>query len=359
MDKMANQKDHNAEVAAEGKYEVTLDGDHASVKAGPLGLDIGTSRIVVADGSNGAPNRAELNAFVSVPYSDMVENVLKQRSMVYHRNNGHMFVYGNDSDFFASFLNTKARRPMESGVLNAREEMSLDIIQAIIKRLVPRVSKGELICFSVPGKGASASGNLVYHEGTLKKFIQSLGYQAKAVNEGQAVVFSELQDENFTGIGISCGGGMCNVCVSFMSIPMITFSIPKAGDYIDSNVAEVLNETPTRVRLFKEEKLDLLKEPKDDLSRALHIYYEDVLQSLIDRLRDELKGSGQLPKIDRPMPIVLAGGTAKPRGFLQKFESLLRAGSNFPAEISEVRLARDPLGTTAHGCYIAAMSASK
>ncbi|HVF49050.1 MAG TPA: hypothetical protein VNA19_03120 [Pyrinomonadaceae bacterium] len=326
---------------------------------GAIGLDIGTSRIVVAEGSKSTETRTQLNAFVSVPFSDMAENVLKQRNMVYERNSKNLYVYGNDSDFFASFLNTDARRPMQYGLLNASEEMGQQIIQSIIKRVVPQARRGEMICFSVPGKGESANGNLVYHEAVLRNFLQSLGYNAKSLNEGQAVVFSELQDENFTGIGISCGGGMCNVSVSFMSMPMITFSIPKAGDYIDTNVAVVMNETKTRVRLFKEEKLDLSRQPKDDLTRALHIYYEDVLQALIDRLRSEFRHSSQLPKIDRPMPIVLAGGTAKPTGFLQKFESMLRQGGEFPIEISDVRMAQDPLTTTAHGCYIAAMSESR
>ncbi|HEY0080319.1 MAG TPA: hypothetical protein VGB73_17045 [Pyrinomonadaceae bacterium] len=328
-------------------------------KSGPLGLDIGTSRIVVSEGPKPQDTHTQLNAFVAVPFSDMAENVLKQRNMVYERNCKSLYVYGNDSDFFASFLNTDARRPMQYGLLNATEEMGQQIIQLIIKRVVPQARKGEMICFSVPGKGESANGNLVYHEAVLKNFLQSMGYNAKSLNEGQAVVFSELQDENFTGIGISCGGGMCNVSVSFMSMPMITFSIPKAGDYIDTNVAVVMNETKTRVRLFKEEKLDLSRPPKDDLTRALHIYYEDVLQALIDRLRSEFKHSSQLPKIDRPMPIVLAGGTAKPTGFLQKFESMLKGGGDFPIEISDVRMARDPLTTTAHGCYIAAMSESR
>lgn len=331
----------------------------ASMKLNALGLDIGTSRIVVSDGAKSEDNKSELNAFVAVPASEMAENVLKQRNMVYERNCKNIYVYGNDTDFFASFLNTDARRPMQHGVLNPQEEMSQKILQMIIKRLVPPTRKNEMLCFSVPGKGEGANGSLVYHEAVLKSFLNSLGYNAKAVNEGQAVVFSELQDENFTGIGISCGGGMCNVSISFMSMPVISFSIPKGGDYIDSNVAEVLNETFTRVRLFKEEKLDLYRPAKDDLSRALNIYYEDVLQTLIDRLRVELRASGQLPKFTRPMPIVLAGGTAKPAGFLQKFESMLNAGGDFPVEISDVRMAKNPLTTTAHGCYVAAMSEAK
>ena len=343
----------------EEKNAASAKGDAANAKSGALGLDVGTSRIVVADGARGTENRSQLNAFVAVPASEMAENVLRQRNMVYERNAKNLYVYGNDSDFFASFLNTDARRPMQHGLLNPQEEMGQHIIQLIIDRLVPRATKGDVLCFSVPGRGEGAGGNLVYHEAVLKTHLRARGYDARAVNEGQAVVFSELQDENFTGIGISCGGGMCNVAVSFMAMPVITFSVPRSGDYIDQNVASVLNETATRVRLFKEEQLDLSRQPKDDLSRALHIYYEDVMQGLIDRLREELRSSSQLPKISRPVPLVLAGGTAKPAGFLQKFDSMLRAGGEFPVQISDVRMAKDPLAATANGCYIAAMSESK
>ena len=94
-----------------------------------VGLDIGTSRIVVADGTPGKETRSQLNAFVSVPCSEMAENVLKQRGMVYERNCKNIYVFGNDSDFFASFLDTDARRPMHSGLLNPTEEMSQHIIQ--------------------------------------------------------------------------------------------------------------------------------------------------------------------------------------------------------------------------------------
>ena len=290
----------------------------------------------------------------------MAENMLKQRNMVYEKNCKNLYVYGNDSDFFASFLDTDARRPMSMGLLNPREENSQKMIQNIIQLMVPRAKRNEVLCFSVPGKGEGVNGNLVYHEAVLKQFLQSLGYNAKPINEGQAVVFSELQDESFTGIGISCGGGMCNVSVSFMSMPMITFSVPKGGDYIDRNVAEVMGEkNTTKVRLFKEEKLDLSRPPKDEMMSAFHIFYDDMMKTLIERLRSEFSRSSHLPKLDRPMSVVLAGGTARPKGFLEKFEGMLRAEADFPIDISSVRMAKDPLTTTAHGCYIAALAETK
>src|SRR2546421_6968722 len=129
-----------------------------SGRPGAVGLDIGTSRIVVADSTPGQESRSQLNAFVSVPSSEMAENVLQQRGMVYERNCKNLYVYGNDSDFFASFLDTDARRPMQYGLLNGQEEMSQQIIQLVIKRLVPPARKNEMLCFSVPGKGDGADG---------------------------------------------------------------------------------------------------------------------------------------------------------------------------------------------------------
>ena len=342
-----------SQVSGGGKPPETV-----TVKSGAVGLDIGTSRIVLADGPSPKDTQSQLNAFVTVPYSKMAEDVLQQKHMVYDRNGKDLYVYGNDSDFFASFMNTVPRRPMSHGVLNAQEKMSQHILRDIVQKIIPRSRKGEVLCFSVPGQGDGAKSNLVYHEAILKNLLQQFGYTAKGVNEGLAVVLSELQDENFTGIGISFGGGMCNVCVAFMSMPMITFSIPKGGDYIDQSVSEVLNETSTRVRLMKEETLDLARQPRDEISSALHIYYEDVLHTLISRLREELEGSRHLPTLDRPIPVVLSGGTAKPNGFQQKFEALLKT-ADLPIQIADIRMAKDPLTATAIGCYVAAMAETR
>src|ERR1043165_9337729 len=120
---------------------------------GPVGLDIGTSRIVASDGPDGSKTRTQLNAFVPVPCSEMAENMLKMRGMVYEKNCKNLYVYGNDSDFFASFLNTNARRPMSEGLINPKEENSQHMIQRIIHMLVPRAKKNDVLCFSVPGKG--------------------------------------------------------------------------------------------------------------------------------------------------------------------------------------------------------------
>jgi nucleoid DNA-binding protein len=319
-----------------------------------FGLDVGTSRIVLANGTfNNVKTHTQLNAFVTVPYSKFTENILRQNKITYQMNGKEILIFGNESEKFANSFNVEARRPMCNGLLNPSEVNGWQIIQSIIEILVKKTKKLDTLCFSVPGAPRGGEANLVYHEGMLKNFLEGLGYKAKSVNEGLSVVFAEMEKDNFTGIGISCGGGMCNVCFAFMSVPVFSFSISKAGDYIDKSVAAVTSEVPTRIRVIKEDSLDLSRTPKDKYESAMHIYYEEMILTLVETLRTEISETRNLPRLDRAIPIVLSGGTAKPKGFLEKFEKIFKQ-TDFPIKISEVRLATDPLTATARGCYIAA-----
>jgi nucleoid DNA-binding protein len=325
-------------------------------EASCFGLDVGTSRIVLANGElQNIKTATQLNAFVTVPYSKFTENILKQNKISYQLNGREILVFGNESEKFANSFNVEARRPMYNGLLNPNEAHGWAVIQAIIQMLVKKSeNQAAMLCFSVPGAPRGGEANLVYHEGMLRNFLDSLGYKSKSVNEGLSVVFSELEKDNFTGIGISCGGGMCNVCFAFMSVPVFSFSISKAGDYIDNSVAAVTSEVATRIRVVKEESLDLSRPPRDKYENAMHIYYEEVILTLVEALRTEISEARNMPKLDRPIPIVLSGGTAKPKGFLQKFDKMFRQ-IDFPIKVSEVRVSEDPLTATARGCYIAAL----
>jgi hypothetical protein len=319
---------------------------------------VGTSRLVLASGSiEKTESSSELNAFITVPYSKITENILKQNKITYSLNDGNLIqVYGNEAGRFASVFNVEIRRPMMAGTLNPNEENATAIIQAIMRQLLQRDGKGEILRFSVPGPGRDGgiAADLVYHEAMLKKWLDAMGFNSRGVNEGMAVVFAELEKENFTGIGISCGGGMCNVALAFMSIPVMTFSISKAGDYIDRSASSVTGDRATRIRDIKEKSLDLLRAPENKQENALHIYYDDVILSLVETLRSTLSETRNMPALDRPVPIVLAGGTAAPNGFLEKFQKAVEQ-DKFPVPISEIRVAKDPLTATARGCLIAAL----
>lgn len=347
---MAN--DHLWKVAQEAEERI----NELAATSHPLGVDVGTSKIVAARRQGKELQTAsQLNAFIPVPYSKFTEKTLTQNAISYYKDGDELVIFGTATEHFANMFNAEFRRPMADGLLNSKERLGWPVIEAILQMMIPKArAKDEVLAFSVPAASDGRNSALTYHEATFRGYFQSLGYNAIAINEGLAVVFAELESENFTGIGISCGGGMCNVALSFLSIPSILFSIAKGGDFIDQAVGTVVNEHATRVKMMKEESLDLSKAPKDKLEKALHIYYQDLVEELVGSLRRAISRAEKLPKADRPLPIVLAGGTAKPKGFREMFERTLRA-EPMPIEVSEVKLAADPLTATARGALIAAM----
>jgi len=320
------------------------------------GLDIGTSRIVAVkpDGAGGPEATDQLNAFIAVSETKFLREMLIKNRMAYTRIKDEIAVLGYDAQQFANSFNSEIRRPMRKGLITPQEVYAMPVIREIINLVLPRPDDVTDLCFSVPAPApGDAADLLVFHEGMLKQHLLGLGYNAKSITEGQAIVLSELANDNFTGIGISMGAGMCNVCLSFLSVPVIVFSIAKGGDDIDASVARVSNETVNRVRIAKEESLDFTRPPKTNLENALVIYYEDLIMTLLTSLAGILSRTDKMPRFNASIPIVLAGGTCLPNGFKAKFEHLLKE-ANLPVTISSVRLARDPLKTTAMGALISA-----
>lgn len=323
-----------------------------------IGLDIGTSRVVAACAGGGQPEvHSELNAFLALPYSRLTENSLKKESIPFAVAGGQIVVIGNESARMADLLGREIRRPMTRGMLNPEEPESLELIRQIISTVVePEETAGSKICYSLPAPPLGGDDNLTFHEAAVRQILEKLGYgDLRGVNEGVAVIYSEMEDSNYTGIGISCGGGLCNVAMAYLSVPVLAFSVPKGGDFIDASAAGVTGEMVNRVRLIKEESFHFNGHYADKIQQALSVYYDDMIQSIVGGLKQALESSRNVPKFGREVPVVLSGGGVLPDGFRERFEKAVRQTS-LPVRISEVRLARNPLETTARGALAAALS---
>jgi hypothetical protein len=322
----------------------------------PLGLDVGTSRIVVARNTERKYEyAAELNAFLTLPYSRLTVNLL-QRENVFHEVQGSdIVVAGNDAQKFAEVFHVETRRPMRNGLLNPKEPHAFAVVKSIIEKLLGKAAtEGQKIFFSVPARADGDEGSDSYHEASIRQILMGLGYDPTPIVEGLAVVFGELGASNYTGIGISCGSGLCNVCLAVLSVPVISFAIHKAGDFIDMQSAIATGDLATRTKVFKEQSFALNGLTNDRVRNALTIYYEEVIANLVRSLQERISAAQRLPKLDQAIPLVISGGTASPQGFLNHFGKAMRA-SNFPLRLSELRVSSDPLNSTARGALMAAL----
>jgi len=327
----------------------------------PIGLDVGTSRIVAARvtgsgaGTRGYKYESQLNAFVTLPYSKLTESLLVAEKVFHSVRGDDIVVIGEDAQRFAEVFHVETRRPMANGLLNPQEPHSLPVVRSLIARLIGTANAGgQKVFFSVPAPIDGSDAGIPYHQACISRILIELGYDPTPIGEGLSVVFAELADFNYSGIGISCGSGLCNVCLAVLSVPVISFSVPKAGDYIDSQSALVTGDRSIRLRLRKEQSFHMNGLGVDRDHDALTIHYQEVLVNLAQALSKQISASQRLPRMEQPIPLVLSGGTAKPRGFLDHFNKVLR-GHELPFKLSDVRVSSDPLNSTARGALMAAL----
>ena len=109
---------------------------------------------------------------------------------------------------------------MLNGVLNPHEPHSLGVVRNIVTRLIGKAAtEGQKLFFSVPAPPIDGEDGISYHEASIGQMLADLGYAPTSIEEGLAVVFGELDGSNYSGIGISCGSGLSNVCLAELSVP--------------------------------------------------------------------------------------------------------------------------------------------
>ena len=325
-----------------------------------VGLDVGTSFLQVS--------RRRLNGKVSFisqrdayyeirPASSvnakLIERSLRHRNAFYLKKENRYYIIGTSAIDIANERQHSVERPLKSGVLSAKDRNSFGMLSVILESLLKKASiEGEQCYYSVPANPIDMPFDNVYHENVLNRILTNLGYAPTSLLEAEALVYSELLDEDLTGCTISCGAGMTNVAISHLGSNVLSFSIAKGGDFIDSSVAIQLGLPDSIVQAEKEAGLNLF-EPNGDIQEGLSIYYNSLIKYIVDNLEYKLKLEVQkIPKFKDPIVVVISGGTSLAGGFLTKFEEALFE-KILPFEVKEIRSAGDPMTAVANGCLIA------
>ncbi len=319
------------------------------------GLDIGTANLAAAvqNGEGGITVNVERNAFLDIPSDVYSKNMLTKLKVPYVVHNGKLVVIGEAAFDLANVFARETRRPMADGLVSPNEQDALPMMKMIIQKILgePQVP-GENCYFCVPAESLDVDNNIVYHQGLFESMVSKLGYTAHAINEGHAVVFAELAENDFTGIGLSFGGGMANACITYKSIPCLSFSVARGGDWIDKNVANVLGVPHNKAAHIKERGIDI-RDPKSREEEAVSIYYRSLINYVLSNIKARFESGQNMPSFNEPIDIACAGGTSLVGGFIEVFREEF-AKIDFPLPVGRIFRSEEALSAVAKGCLVAA-----
>jgi hypothetical protein len=327
------------------------------------GCDVGTSFIVVSEEKN---SKIEYREFRDAFYvikpttpvaAKMVEKGLAGKKFI-KDSDGSFILLGKDAIEKAIERNDNARRPMSKGVVSAKEKESRKILSFILQEVTgPPSEPNEKIVYCIPAQPVDIDDedfDVGYHEDVVDNIFKDMGYDPKSINEAEALCYAELSASNYTGLAISCGSGMQNICVMLNGEPTVMLSVTHSGDWLDRMVAIATGEKDSVVQAEKENGGFRIgeKNPNPVLD-AMSAYYVRLIDYVTKNISNALQEHPLLPKFKEPLEIVIAGGTSLAEGYVEVFRAKLQ-DNGFPLSIKEVRHAQDPLHAVSKGCLIAA-----
>ena len=316
------------------------------------GLDIGTMNIVHSQKIDDRIVRNRYrDAFIDCKKEALFGLTMKEGQDYIEREHD-ILLLGDQAMRQAAAWDKECRRPLKQGLISPDEQEGIQVLAYMIKNLlgVPRVPN-ELVCFSIPGSPIDHHADTIYHEQMFSKIIQECGFTAEPTNEALAIIFSNGARSSFSALSFSFGSGMTNICMAIDGIENeeMMFSVARGGDWIDSRAGYYRAQTSSAMCSIKERAdFDLLKPGSDD-HEALSFYYKGLISYALDKVASRLRRSRCI--LNAPMPILISGGTAKAKGFLDLFKAQYERKKHkfgsFP--ISDIRLVVDPLNAVADG----------
>ena len=323
-----------------------------------VGLEPGTSRIVASRELTGRNviTRSQRNIFLPVPADTPARGFLEAPGMNSVSTQDSVCVLGNSALDLAAILEKNVHRTVKRGMLNPEERDAVIILGKFIGNVLgPARGGGEPCCFSIPAAPLNGDHDTIHHRNVLEGILKRLGYVPFPIDEGYDVNLSELEHREFTGIGVSCGAGLVNVCAAFKSMPVMSFSISKGGDWIDERTSSVLGMPICQVTRLKEGGVSV-NYPIGREEEAIAVYYRHFIRTICEDLAKAFSSRTVGPKFEKPADIMFAGGSTLAAGFIDLVRAEMESVDlGFTA--GDIERAHDPLTSVSRGALVGAIGA--
>lgn len=179
------------------------------------GFDFGTYNLICCnrDEEGNFAHKREVNAFLKVPLEDrFVFNMMKNAGVPLIERDKVAYALGESAVKMSyTMRDFELKRPMKDGCVNPEEKDAFEIMNIMAHSLIENIKQDkETLYYSVPANAVNQETDADYHQKILQSIFDAYeseeGYKLNAhpINEALALVYAELQDKKYTGIGISC-----------------------------------------------------------------------------------------------------------------------------------------------------------
>lgn len=320
------------------------------------GLDVGSMFVKSAERSDKICLSSMRNCFVGVEHSDLVEQLLSRWEVLHIRTDGMVYVVGDYAIDFADIFDKQIRRPMSQGTVSAEEPSAIPILKLIIEQILGKPNQpDEKVLFSVPPEAVDANISPLYYRKTIQQIVEEMGYDAEPINEGVAAIYSELADDNLTGISICFGAGTTTASLVRSGNIATSFSIARGGDWIDTKVAEA-TENPVNNAISVKERSSLItsdSEKNKNIDETIEVYYREFISYICETMEREFNRLDINQETE--VPIIIIGGSSKVDGFAEVFEDNFKM-TNISIPVGEIHYSDRPQYTPVQGALSATVS---
>ena len=273
----------------------------------------------------------------------------------YVEKDGQLIVIGDSALNMANLFKREVRRPLAKGLispgeLDAQEVLSLMIFQVLGEPL----SEGEHCYYSVPAEPIDVQDqDVAYHREVFKKIISEHGYTPHPMNEAMAIIYSQCAPEQFSGLAISYGSGMCNIALSYQTMMGLDFSIAREGTD-DLHAAKAVGFTASCMLCQGEGRLNLRTRPRARRGGHVPLHLKPHSYSLEKVAQQFRREAGKA--LPDPVPVV-SGGTNQGRWLHGHLQRRVRGHQEeeLPHPGLEIRHAADLMTAVAEGLLVLKM----
>lgn len=237
-----------------------------------------------------------------LPDNTEQRRLLEKAKIAYAACDDNLILLGEAAEELSRLFQTPCIDLLPGGTVPQSDPVARQIIALFIDALLPAPTMERQICCFTQSGHARAQTSFESRTGFVAHLIQLRGYVPRPLGAGMALIFAELVQEKFTGIGLALGAAGAEISIAHCGHEIASCSVPRGRVWADELATLIATEP-------------------------------------------------RVGRLTQRLSIVCGGGTARTPGFCGLLRQQLYQ-HRLPVELGDIRLASDSPYTIARGCLI-------